>query len=504
MDSIWIGIDLGTTSTKAVAFTAAGKVAGRSSIPTGINSPLPGYAEQDPEKICTSVYDSLATLLRSLPSGASVEAVAFSCAMHSVILLDHHDRPLTPAILWADRRSSEQASYIRSLPASQAIYRVTGTPIHPMTPLCKLVWFAQNTPQLLEQAARIVSIKSYVLHAFTGQWIEDYSLASATGLMDIAHKSWYQPALDLAMVPVSKLPDLVPPDQLLGPLSAEVIRATGLPEQVRLIPGGSDGCLANLGSGALKEGEAALSIGTSAAIRVASKKPVADPRGRLFSYYLDDHTAIVGGPSNNGAVVLDWFHRKIIHAFQADIPSLVTFLQDHDHTLGAIPPGCQGLMCLPYLFGERAPVWEATARGAFIGLQADHDGYSMIRSIMEGITLNLVQIGQLVTNQTGSFKKIYASGGFVRSKTWIQMVADMFGLPVEADRSGDQAALGAVLMAHRATGAAIEPSHFRETEDKIIVRPNPNAHHTYQQLIAVYQRLYDQLSSTMDTLRTID
>lgn len=302
--AVVLGVDIGTTSTKTVAFDLTGRAITSHAVRYPLSEPLPGYAEQDPDQILAAV---LATVRHAgAQAGRPVAGVAFSSAMHSLIGLDAQGRPLTAVVTWADSRASAQAERIGASAGGLALHRRTGTPVHPMSPLPKLVWFREQEPKLHEQVAHWVGIKDYVLLHMCEALVSDHSLASATGLMDIHRLDWDPESLRLAGITVEQLPELVPTTSVLPRLSAAAAAATGLPPATPVVVGAGDGPLSNLGIGAVRPGVAACSIGTSGAVRVMVDKPAVDPLGGVFCYALTDDRWVVGGAINYGGVVLGW------------------------------------------------------------------------------------------------------------------------------------------------------------------------------------------------------
>ncbi|PWU56245.1 carbohydrate kinase, partial [Micromonospora globispora] len=302
--AVVLGVDIGTTSTKVVAYDTAGRQLASHSVGYPLEEPHPGYAEQDPRLILDAVVESLRAVVAELPG--PVSGLSFSTAMHSLIGLDADGNPLTPSVTWADSRASAQAERLRAVPSGLALHRRTGTPVHPMAPLPKLLWFAEQEPKLFEQVAHWVGIKDYVLLRLCEALVTDHSVASATGLMDIHRLAWDAEALGIAGITEEQLPQLVATTAVLPGLTAEAARATGLPAATPVVVGAGDGPLANLGLGAVHPGVVACSIGTSGAMRVTVERPGVDPLGGVFCYALTEDRWVVGGAINNGGIVLQW------------------------------------------------------------------------------------------------------------------------------------------------------------------------------------------------------
>ncbi|MEO6959637.1 MAG: gluconokinase, partial [Burkholderiaceae bacterium] len=369
-----IGVDIGTTSTKAVIFDDDGQVAAKHHIDYPLLTPLPSAAEQDPEQIYRAVIASIKNVIAcSRIDAARISCVSFSSAMHSLIAVDKQGRPITQCITWADNRSAQWADRIKRELGGHALYLRTGTPIHPMAPLSKLCWLRDTQPTVFRQAARFISIKEYVFFRLFGCYIVDYSIASATGLFNLAALAWDTEALKLAGITADQLSRPVPTTHMVHGLNADAAQAAGLHSGTPFIIGASDGVLANLGANAIDPGVVAVTIGTSGAVRTVVDRPQTDPQGRTFCYALTEKHWVIGGSVNNGGIVLRWL--KDIFSpddagatEQSDMDSYEALIQ----LAAQAPPGSNGLIFHPYLTGERAPLWNASARGSFFGLALHH------------------------------------------------------------------------------------------------------------------------------------
>lgn len=490
---VFIGIDIGTTSTKAVAIDRSGHVVARTEVGYPLLTPEHGAAVQDPDVILDAVGRAVGEMLTHAPA-PTVDGLCFSSAMHSLIALDDDGSPLTPCITWADTRSHGQAEALRRTPAGLRVYAATGTPIHAMTPLCKLRWLQETAPELHRRTRRFVSIKEYVFHAVTGHYAADESIASATGLFDLRNRRWNEEALALAGLSPDRLSPTVPTSSSIL-IHPEGATRTGLLPGTPLVVGASDGCLANLGVDALAPGRLAVTVGTSGAVRIATRQPDFDPSSGLFCYILDSDTYIQGGPINNGGIVYNWFTERFPRAATLDLPALLA-------AAGAVPAGADGLLCIPYLLGERAPYWNAQARGVYFGIEIQHTLAHFLRAALEGVTFTLFGIAERLAASAPPVEAVYATGGFVKSPLWTQLLADVFGRPVRLMATGDASALGAVILGWEALGEPLT----RDALDALFaiertVDPNP-AHHTiyrdrYRAFDALYRRLDDAFTDLL-------
>ncbi|MEU5941868.1 gluconokinase [Micromonospora sp. NPDC047548] len=495
-DSVVLGVDIGTASTKAVAYDTAGQQLASHSVSYPLDEPHPGYAEQDPSTIFDAVVESVRTVAGELPGPPA--GLSFSTAMHSLIGLDAEGVPLTPSLTWADSRASSQAERLRAGPSGLALHRRTGTPVHPMAPLPKLVWFAEQEPRLFEQVAHWVGIKDYVLLRLCDALVTDHSVASASGLMDIHKLAWDTQALGIAGIVEEQLPQLVPTTTVLPGLTPAAATATGLPADIPVVVGAGDGPLANVGLGAVRPGVVACSIGTSGAMRVAVERPAVDPLGRVFCYALTEDRWVVGGAINNGGIVLEW-------AGDALAPELGEHSEQELLALAErAPVGSGGLIMLPYLLSERAPHWSALPRGAYVGLTHRHRREHLVRAALEGVCQQLALVLTSVRAAGNEVHEIRAGGGFARSPLWRQMLTDALGMPVRFPAGHEDSTFGAALLGMQALGLipSIEVATDLVEIDETL-RPDPAAAATYAALLPLFSELYDALVPTFASLRRL-
>jgi gluconokinase len=372
--------------------------------------------------------------------------------MHSVIALDADNRLLSNSITWGDIRASVWAERIKHEHDGNAIYRRTGTPIHPMSPLCKLMWMRHEKPEVFNKAARFVGIKEYLLYQLFGQWVVDHSIASATGMFNLRELAWDQGALELLGVTPEQLPTPVPTTHRLPALRRRWRSVWGC-RWTPFIIGANDGVLSNLGVNAIEIGHVAVTIGTSGAMRTVIDEPLTDPHGRLFCYALTEKHWVVGGPVNNGGNIFRWVRDELATAEAAaareegvDPYEALTRIAEK------VRPGAEGL-AVPSLHGRRARA-AVECRPARLLLrpgpasrQAPHDPRRA-----GGVIFNLYSILPALEELVGPTKRMMATGGFARSALWRQMMADIFNREVVVPESVESSCLGAAVLGAWALG----------------------------------------------------
>jgi gluconokinase len=489
-----VGLDIGTTSAKAVAYDPEGRALGRAEAGYPLLEPTRGCAEQEPEAVLTAALDVLRDATAAArAAGAEVAGVSVSTAMHALIGLDGAGRPLTRLLTWADTRAADQAERLRA--ERPELHGRTGTPLHPMAPLPKLVWFREHEPETFAAVRRWGGLKELVLERLTGAWVVDHSLASGTGLLDLASLDWDPEALEIAGIDAGRLARLVPTTEVLA-LAGAAARHAGLPPGTPVVAGAGDGPLANLGVGAVRPGVAACSIGTSGALRLVVEAPVADPQRRVFCYALTPGHWIVGGAVNNGGVVLQW-------AGEALAPELGEHPEEQLLALAeAVPAGAEGLIMLPYLLSERAPHWSPLPRGAYIGLTRHHHRGHLVRAALEGVCQQLALVLASMREAGDEVREIRATGGFARSPLWRRILAGALGMPVGFPASHEGTAFGAALLGMEALGIvdSIEvAADLVQIDD--VVEPDPADADAYAALLPTFDGLYDALEPTFRALQ---
>ncbi|CCH27589.1 gluconokinase [Actinosynnema sp. NPDC047251] len=466
-----LAVDLGTTATKVIAVDRDAAVLGSAEYGYPMRITPSGEATHDPEVVFEAALRALAEVAAL---GHRVHALVLTGAMHTLLGLDSGGVPVTPSLSWADNRAVAEASGLRGTAEGRALHRETGTPVHTMSPLVKLAWFRARGIT----ADSWCGLKDYVALRLTGRLVTEYSSASGSGLMDLRALAWHPDALAFAGVRAAELPELLSPTTVL-PL---VLDVPGIPRGVPVVLGGGDGPMANLGVGAVVPGVAAVSLGTSGALRVVRDEPAVDEQERVFCYAIADGLWVLGGAVSNGGVVAQW----AADTFKADVTTLLREAAD-------VPPGASGVIALPYLLGERAPWWDPDARSALIGVRREHGRAEITRALVEGVAQQLA----LVLDAVRSVADVHAvrvTGGAFRSDLWASVLASALGLDLELAEDSEGSGVGAALLAWHALGdlpdlrtaaTLIEPTR--------VIHPDAEAARYYAQHRPLVGQLYEAL-----------
>jgi gluconokinase len=467
MKPLYIGIDIGTTATKAVCFDRNGNVVRQVSHDYPMYHPKPNWSVQNPKEILETVLQCIS----EITDGIQPEFLSFSSAMQSIIAIDETGKPLTEAIVWADNRAVEIASELKNSEKGNQFYKNTGIPIHPFSPMTKIAWFREFEKEIFSKTFKFISIKEYVWHHLTHEYCADTSMASGTGLLNIHTLEWDKDVLSYLNIQ----------EQQLSAICEVTHQCKGVSDDFLYIIGGGDGALANLGTGAMKENCMALTIGTSGAVRLPISKPFLDNLGRTQCYHLLGNQYLTLGAVNNGAIILQWLKE--------------TWLQTNDsfevlfEEAKQIPAGSEGLLFVPYLLGERAPIWDASAQGVILGMQITHTRAHLVRATLEGILYGLLHVTEILLADEDKRKqtKVMTSGGFGKSELWLQMVADIFQMQVETSQTVEGSAWGAVLIGMQSVGIENKSEHKAGKS----YFPDLSLTEAYQNTFAKYKKVYD-------------
>lgn len=479
-----VGIDIGTGSMKAIAFDPINLQPVSTHQEHYITLGNGQIQEEDPNEIFSHFIKAF-TILQNKLTKYKIIAVTFSSAMHSLIVIDQKGKAITNCLLWSDSRSFEQARQLQNRDIGTKIYEHTGTPIHSMSPLCKIAFFKEKEKPTYQRAAKYISIKAYIIYRLFGKLIEDHSIASATGLFDINRFEWYQPALEYVAIGPDNLPQPVPTNFTFTGLRQNWVKILRLPANTPFIIGGADGPLANLGALSLDRHEGCITIGTSGAIRITSNKNMVDKTKSLFSYILDENYYVVGGAVNNGGIILKWLQSVFVsnNKDQNNYKEIFKSLEQ-------VSAGCDGLICLPWLFGERAPVWDASVKGMFIGLTHQHSNTHFLRAGVEGILYNINNVLEIIEALTQDIKIINFNGGLAKNPAIVQLLSDISNKRIRTNTQTDASTMGAIFIAMKALGIIHEYTDllkYKSSDD--LVAPDSNSHQIYKTNFNIFKNI---------------
>lgn len=497
-----ITVELGTYGIWVFVYDLDGNVIGSMKGRYPTFHAQPDYSEQDPEQIFITTLYVLKNILNEYvhPRKYKVASICFCGSMHSVLAVDMKGNPLGHAITWADNRAKQEAQELRNSTMGRKLYEETGTPIHPMSPLVKIAWIRDRDEERFKLTSKFLSIKSYIIHQLTGEYMIDYSIASATGLLNIHKVDWEDDALAYSGITAEQLVPVVPVFAAAGKLKKAYQQSLGLQPDTKILIGSSDGCLATLGDGIMKgEKKASITIEDSGAVRVIGPTVLKDEQMRFFNYLLTDNFYISGGPTNNGGNIFEWFTRQFgefISQFDME-QSMQNLLEEAAN----VSPGSDGLLFMPYLLGERAPIWNANARGAYFGLNINHERKHFIRATIEGILYEIYSIGKAL-GEHRSIESLSVNGSFGTIPFCSQLIADIFNKPVQVRQQFYSVSFGAYLLSATEMGIykSLDDVSTKPAEFSNVFKPNKQYHGIYADYFRIFEKLTTKLSDEFEAI----
>lgn len=482
----FLGIDVGTSALKAVVVDARGAALARASAPYATLSPQPGWSEQRPEDWWGACRAALAEL-RARVDLAAVEAVGLTGQMHGSVLLDGEREVIRPALLWNDQRTADEAAEIERVVGLERLVRITGSRSFTGFTAPKLLWLRRKEPLAFKRLRHLLLPKDYIRLQLTGELATDAGDASGTGLFDVAAR-WWSPELgDDLELSMGVLPVVYEGPEVTGRVRDDLAAELGLRAGVPVVAGGGDQQAGAVGAGAVAPGVAMVSIGTSGVVFATADAYAPEPEGRLHAMC----HAVPGAWHTMGVMLsaggaLAWL-ADALRPLAADVtPERLVVMASE------VAPGADGLLFLPYLQGERMPVYDPQARGAFVGLSSSCTVAHLARAVLEGVALNLRQLLELTRATGAPVDEVRLIGGGAQGGVWPRVLADVLGEPVAVVEANDGAAFGAALLAAASAGAfgdvreAAGVVRLRET-----VAPAPDAAETYGPLRERFAALYE-------------
>ncbi len=483
--SLLIGIDIGTSSIKVVAVDFAGEVLSVTNTPISLDVPFPGWSEQNPEDWWSATCVGIRQLLINIDA-PEVFGIGISGQMHSLVALDADQQVLRPSILWNDVRTKAEANSIIGIVGEDALRRFTGNPALEGFTATKLMWMRSHEPELFDRLTYVLMPKDYIRLRLTGEIASDPSDASGTLLFDVANNRWSSEILSALAIDPELLPTIVESSEIVGSVTKESARETGLKVGIPVIAGGADNAMAAVGAGVCSPENMLISLGTSGTVVVPVRSATSDPETRihLMRHVIPETWYLMGVVLSAGAA-LDWWRRS---SGCADFDQLIL-------EAGNVEVGSGGVTFLPYLTGERTPHADANARGVFFGIHSGTARAHMTRAVMEGVSFALNDSLCLIKNLEANVSKAVAVGGGVSSPIWLQMLSDVMNLPLHTVTPKGGASLGAAMLASVGTGIFDNVSDVFSAwlNESLIVSPDASRRILYDDAYVRYRSLYPAL-----------
>ena len=498
-----IGIDVGTTGVKTILVNEAGELLAASLKEYPLHTPHPKWAEQDPEDWWKATVDSIRAVLAESPvKPEEISGIGLSGQMHGLVLIDRIYEVLRPAILWCDMRTTQQCQYITEKVGDELLRNSICNPALEGFTAPKLIWVRDNEPEIYERAFWMLLPKDYVRFRMTGEIGTEVSDAAGTILFDVRKRQWSAETLSRLDVPTDLMPPCYESTDVCGPITSEVAEMTGLTAGTPVVFGGADNACTAVGNGIVSPGRTSASIGTSGTVLTPTKTPEVDPelRAHTFCHCVPNMWYVMGVMISAGGA-FRWLRdtlgaQEVEEAKKKGVDPYEVLTSQAEK----VEPGCEGLLFLPYLMGERTPHGDANARAVFFGLTLRHKKEHMIRSIMEGVTFGMRDSLEIIKNLGLDVGQITATGGGARSALWRQIQADIYGSEVVTINIAEGPAFGAAIMA--GVGAGVY-GNIQEATDEIVkitsrTEPIEDNMVIYNEYYEIYRSLYPALKPEFD------
>ena len=498
MTAYLLGIDVSTTATKALLIDEAGSVVAVAAVEYPFETPRPLWSEQDASLFWDGTAKSVrGVLAKSGISAAEIVGVGLTGQMHGLCALDASGAPIRPCILWNDQRTAAQCAEITRRVGKARVLQLTGNPVLTGFTAPKILWMAQNEPELYARIAHVLLPKDYARYRLTGEYYGEVSDSSGTSLFDVGQRRWSEEMLAALEIPRRWLPEVTESPVASSRISAAAAAATGLVAGTPVIGGGGDQAAQAVGTGIVGEGIISVTVGTSGVVFAQSDAYRVEPAGRLhaFCHAVPDKWHLMG-VMLSAAGSFRWFRdavgqheRLLAEQTGRDVYDILT------EEASQAPAGCEGLLFLPYLTGERAPHPDPLARGAFVGLTVRHGKAHLARAVLEGVSYGLRDSLELMKALGLRMTQVRASGGGARSALWRQILADVFNTEIVTVNVTEGAAFGAALLAGVGAGVYHSPQDACARTIKITGSTTPGAAAgVYEAYYPRYRALYPLLA----------
>lgn len=486
-----LGIDVGTSSAKAVVADAQGTLFVSASRSYRYKSSAPGYAEQDPEDWWQAVREVVQELFAKHPEiRERLCAIGISGQGVAAVLIGHNRKPVRDAILWLDTRCAAEASELCAL-HGERLAAISGKAPAAYNVEPKLLWLRRHEPEHWRNTWKAMTTTGYVTFRLTGQPVMNHSDAGILLAYDLKERAWSDEALNRIGLPREIFCDLARCSQIIGKVTPKSAAQTGLPEGLPVVAGGEDTSSAGLAMGVVSEGDVQLSMGSASTVYVPLRSASSDSRLLAFPHVLDELT-LVGGSMVAGGLAADWF----LQAFEeSPAGSKAEAFDALSARAAEVEAGSNGLLFLPYLSGELQPVNDGYARGAFFGLGLQTGKAHLFRAVLEGTAFAIAHNLSLACDLGASPAEIVAVGGPVRNDLWCQIISDVTGLPLRAMQDRGGAAFGDAILAGMGAGLFTDPLCMQRAhaQTRKSFLPRDDAHRRYGRLFPIYRELYPRL-----------
>ena len=501
-----LGIDLGTTAVKSALFSDAGALVGQASAEYDTYYPHENAAEQMPDDWWTATVRTVQAVLQATKvKGETIAAISVSSQAPTMLPLDQNGRPLHPALIWMDQRADEACQFLREVLGEETMFRVTGNTINSYYVLPELLWFKHKKPDLYAQTFKIIQVNGYINLKLTGRYTIDRAHAGLTLLYNIHTQQWAHEIFEAVDLPVDLFPPICECHAVIGEVTAAAAQETGLKPGTKVVAGTVDGTAAALEAGTISDGHVCEMTGTSTVILAASTRIITDRQLTFLPHAVKGVSLLIGTMSSTGAS-LKWFRNQL--GLEERNAGFILEMDPYDVMnleLERASDSPSGIIFLPYLAGERSPIWDNTARGVLFGLSANTKRAQLIKALMEGAAFGLKHNLEVLKEGGLTVTEIRTVGGGAKSAVWNQIKADITNTPILIPETAIGAPFGDVVLGGYGVGIFTDIQATLNQLVKIRKVYEPQARHVevYQELFEIYKDLYLHLKTDFKRLHEL-
>ena len=491
-----LGIDIGTSACKVAVFSASGHVVSSASAEYPVYYPQPGWAEQNPEDWWNGTCRAISQVLKQGNiSAEEIVGIGIDGQSWSAIAIDETGKVLTNTPIWMDTRAQEICNRLNEEIGGENIFELCGNMLQPSYTTAKILWYQQMLPKMYGNIHKILSSNGFIGYRLTGEITLDISQAYGFHCFDMRQGKWDPKMCEALGIPRQFLPDIVPCHQVIGKVTEKAAALTGLAPGTPVVAGGLDAACGTLGAGVIHPGETQEQGGQAGGMSICLNEYRSDPRLILGYHVIPGHWLLQGGTTGGGGA-MRWLEKEFAD-YERHISAQTgkSSLQQLNEIAEPITPGCDGLIFLPYMAGERSPIWDADAKGVFYGLDFNKTKGHFVRAVMEGVAFSLEHNLQVAASVGAAVNQLNAVGGAANSALWTQIKSDVTGKPIAVPLSDHATTLGAAILAGVGIGMydSFEQAVAQTVQITRHYQPNPENHIRYQQYFQTYLELYERL-----------
>ena len=494
-----LGIDIGTSACKAAIFDRSGEVIASASEEYPVDYPHPGWAEQDPQDWWRAVCTAIRRMAADGVDLSEIAGIGIDGQSWSAIPVDQAGNVLAKTPIWMDTRAQDICDEYNERVGADQIFQTAGNSLQPSYTTAKILWYRRNLPEVYRRTYKILQSNSYIAFRLTGNMTQDISQGYGLHCFNMRTGTWDEKLCEALEIPGSLLPDIFPSHAVIGTVSSQAAKESGLTAGTPVAAGGLDAACGTLGAGVVHPGETQEQGGQAGGMSICIDTYQADPR-LILGYHVVPGRWLLQGGTTGGGGVMRWLEREFgAYEREAGLSRQKSSLELFNEAAEAVSPGCDGMIFLPYMSGERSPIWDPDAKGVYYGMDFGKTKGHFIRAAMEGVAYSLHHNLEIAREAGAEAEVLRAMGGSANSLLWTQIKSDITGKPIVVPSSDTATTLGAAILAGVGVGmsGSFEEAVELTVKEKRRHEPNPEHRETYERNYQIYLELYEQLKGMM-------